>query len=402
MTEAVHGSEAYFFSEEEQAILKQMQTSGEDDIYRLMNRRDVARPSLLIHQLIGRKKLKDKLPFLQHVPDYYLPDSIHTEQCSSEYSARYKASLFQGGLFIDLSAGMGIDATFLSGSFRSGILVEPNRTLAGITSHNLYIMHRTNLAMAAGMGAEEFLNTFHEPADLIYIDPSRRAKDGKKTHALSDCEPDVLRLLPSLFRSSGQILIKTSPLLDIRKTILDLGPVKKVHVLGTGSECRELLFELQEAYTQPATIAVVFTDQSLTPVLQFTLQEEEEAPVIYSPPQNFLYEPHPAVMKAGSFQLLSKLFGVQKLHGNTHLYTSALHCQHFPGRQFQILASCRADRRSLQQLIPDLKAHLTVRNFPASVQELQKKLGLRTGGDDYVFACTLADGSKSLIHCRKV
>ena len=47
------------------------------------------------------------------------------------------------------------------------------------------------------------------------------------------------------------------------------------------------------------------------------------------------------------------------------------------------------------------KSNLTVRNFPASVADLRKKLKLKEGGDVYLFATTLQNGEKVLIKCLK-
>ena len=48
------------------------------------------------------------------------------------------------------------------------------------------------------------------------------------------------------------------------------------------------------------------------------------------------------------------------------------------------------------------KANLTIRNFPGTVEDLRKKLTLKDGGDDYLFACTLADNSKTILHTHKI
>ena len=47
------------------------------------------------------------------------------------------------------------------------------------------------------------------------------------------------------------------------------------------------------------------------------------------------------------------------------------------------------------------QANLTVRNFPATVVDLRKRLKLKEGGHDYLFATTLADGRRVLIHCQR-
>ena len=48
------------------------------------------------------------------------------------------------------------------------------------------------------------------------------------------------------------------------------------------------------------------------------------------------------------------------------------------------------------------QCNLTIRNFPATVAALRKRLKLREGGDIYLFATTLADGSHALIRCKRL
>ena len=48
------------------------------------------------------------------------------------------------------------------------------------------------------------------------------------------------------------------------------------------------------------------------------------------------------------------------------------------------------------------KANLTVRNFPATVAELRRQLKLSEGGSVYLFATTLADGSRVLLRGEKL
>ena len=53
-----------------------------------------------------------------------------------------------------------------------------------------------------------------------------------------------------------------------------------------------------------------------------------------------------------------------------------------------------------EMLAAEKKANLTVRNFPATVAELRKRLKLAEGGGTYLFATTLADEKKVLIRCQ--
>jgi hypothetical protein len=91
----------------------------------------------------------------------------------------------------------------------------------------------------------------------------------------------------------------------------------------------------------------------------------------------------------------------EKLHPNSHLYTSDRLIENFPGRKFKILAQTRVDKKSINSLIPSNKANIAIRNFPFSAADLQKKLGLKDGGDTFIFGTTIMDNTKVLLICEK-
>ena len=47
---------------------------------------------------------------------------------------------------------------------------------------------------------KEVLDGFE--ADVIFLDPARRAEDGRKVFLIEECQPDVVGLLPELFAAS--------------------------------------------------------------------------------------------------------------------------------------------------------------------------------------------------------
>ena len=117
----------------------------------------------------------------------------------------------------------------------------------------------------------------------------------------------------------------------------------------------------------------------------------------------YLYEPNASILKAGAYRSLTQTYGVKKLHTSSHLYTSSYYVENFPGRRFQVEAVSGFGKKGLKDFLQGMdKANLTIRNFPSSVAELRKRLKLKEGGEDYLFATTLADESKVLIKCKKV
>ena len=245
-----------------------------------------------------------------------------------------------------------------------------------------------------------------EPADCIFIDPARRDGHGGKTVAIGDCEPDVSALEELLLRKARHVLIKLSPMLDLTLAMNDLKHVREAHIVSVGNECKELLLLLEQGETLPTDDipihCVNFTSAPAPQALVFTRGQEKECACPCTPQlKSYLYEPNASVLKAGAFRSLSSLYKIEKLHPNSHLYTSDSLLPDFPGRKFRITSSCGFGKKEVKEMLAaEKKANLTVRNFPATVAELRKRLKLAEGGDTYLFATTLADGKKVLIRCQ--
>ena len=90
-----------------------------------------------------------------------------------------------------------------------------------------------------------------------------------------------------------------------------------------------------------------------------------------------------------------------KLHPNSQLYTSEALVYDFPGRVFEVVDVLGFSKAEIKKVQALQKANITVRNFPESVQQLRKRLKLADGGDNYIFATTLAKGEKVLVVCKK-
>ena len=118
---------------------------------------------------------------------------------------------------------------------------------------------------------------------------------------------------------------------------------------------------------------------------------------VYLHIKTYLYEPNASILKAGAFRSVSSIYNVEKLHPNSHLYTSDEYIPDFPGRRFLITGSSSLQQERTQRTVKERgkKANLTVRNFPASVAELRKRLKLAEGGDTYLFATTLDERKES-------
>ena len=112
--------------------------------------------------------------------------------------------------------------------------------------------------------------------------------------------------------------------------------MKEVHVVAVANECKELDLVMQRGFEgEPQFVCVnLLTSQ---PELRFTQEEERNCVSrIADGASNYLYEPNPAVLKAGCFKLLTHRYDVFKLHKNSNLYTSVQPVPDFPGRIFEV------------------------------------------------------------------
>jgi 16S rRNA G966 N2-methylase RsmD len=351
-------------------------------------------------QIEGHRMALHKLPSWASVEGIVYPPRLSMEQCSSEVTACYKASLVGGKRLADLTGGFGIDCSYMSESFDKTIYVERSEELCNIASHNFALLGKS--IQVINGNSEEILATLPEQ-DWIFIDPARRSKSGGKVVALGDCEPNVCQLENLLLQKATHVMVKCSPMLDISLAVEQLHSVKEVHVVSVNNECKELLLVLGRDVVDGVYIHSVNFQGDCIQTFLHTFSEEVGTACTYtSQLSRYLYEPNSSLMKAGCFRLPAMRYGLSKLHPNTHLYTSDQWVETFPGRVFEIEEVYGFGKKELKRLISEApKGNLAVRNFPSTPEELRKRMKLTDGGDIYLFATTLNDNSKVLVRCCK-
>lgn len=357
-----------------------------------------------ITQIAGRQTAAEKIPSWKEIEDIWYPKHLSLEQCSSEITARYKASLLQGESLTDLTAGFGIDCSFLAAGFQSVTYVERQKELCEIAVHNFPILNLNHITVKNEDGVDHLKAM--SPVDCIFLDPARRNEHGGKTVAISDCEPDVAELEELLLNKANRIMVKLSPMLDLTLALKELRHTQEVHILSVNNECKELLLLLGQ--NPPAEVPIHCVNLSTKGEQEeqhfvFTREQEQSSECAYTDAlENYLYEPNTSLLKAGAFRSIATAYPIKKLHPNSHLYTSDTLISGFPGRIFHIVSQCSFNKKEIKENLADLKkANLTVRNFPTTVAELRKRINLAEGGDTYLFASTLNNGQKILIRCEK-
>ena len=376
-----------------------------DDVARLALQIDGRADSdFILRQIDGWQRLRHKVPSWASADKLIYPKRLSIEQASGEEAARYKELIVRrllphGGTMADLTGGFGVDFSFMARRFDRATYVERDEELCMLARHNFSLLGLSaNIVCSDGV---DYLKNM-QPVDQIFIDPARRDNVGRKTVGISDCEPDITALLPLLREKSKYTLVKLSPMLDWHEAMRSINAIKRcmteIHVVASDGECKELLFVLGDEDLSVSPMIYCSDGESS---FSFRSEDEEQCVcTIASAPNTYIYEPNAAIMKAGAFKSVGQRYGLQKLHKNSHLYTSDSKVDMFPGRCFRLIEVDGFGKQDLKRLV-GRQANLTIRNFPESATTLRRRLRLTDGGDEYWFATTLADNRKVILRCTK-
>ena len=429
-----------------------LQHEGDDPVRLLLARDKYPEVDidLAVTTLEVRRKLRTKVPEWYAVPSLIYPFRLSGEQCSSSETARYKAKVCGSSLvpepslrdpshkwappsyaaegghrfgdqtapanerlkIADLTGGMGVDAWAFAKVAKEVLYNEMREELVKATELNFKELGVENVRfrncrVEPGKVAE-VLDGFRP--DVIFLDPARRAGDGRKVFLIEECQPDVLGLLPELFEASRYVLLKLSPMADITMACKRLGAhVKEVHVVAAGGECKELLFLLDRDWEgTPATFIV-----EGGAVMEIPGQAGNDGPPLVisigakRSGEIWLFEPGKALLKAGAFDLPCGRFGLTKLGQHTHLYVGEAVPEALRpfGKVFEVLEVLPLNNRTMKEAGKRWpQAEVTARNVPMTSDLLRKKLGCASGGDIHLFGVhvdTAAEAGNYLIVTKK-
>lgn len=413
----------------------------EDDVRSLMLGKapDEVDLAWCAQQIEGWQTARRKLPHWAATPGLHYPPRLSMEQCSSTETAQYKRALLSRLLpdgrtrLVDLTGGLAVDFSTLAPLFRHAVYVEMQPHLCDLARHNLPLLNLPDALI--WNTAEPDPAQWATPGTVVFLDPARRDETGRKTVAIEDCTPNVLRLQP-LWAPCRMVVIKLSPMLDIAGALRQLSGVREVHVVSLRGECRELLLVIEPGYPgqptfhcaslhataippsgQPSDKTEVFFPTFTCAADKRQQKEMNLAPPVLAP-GTLLFEPGAALLKADcqdafAASIAGKTAGspdacLKKLHPMSNLFayngdeTADFVAAMAPhGRVFVLQEQLDFGKRSRKRIKELRRANLTLRNFPGTAQELRRRLGIIDGGDVFLFATTLSDQSHALLRCSK-
>lgn len=343
----------------------------------------------IAEQIACRKKAAKKLPELSRRNLLYTRLSL--EQASSEATARYKAGIegMRGEKMLDMTGGLGIDTIFFSDRFEEVVYVERDEVLAEIASYNFRQLGIDNITVIRGDSREQLEAAPDDTFDWIYLDPARREKE-KRTVALEESEPNVVKLHGLLSRKAGRCCVKASPALEITTLREKLPSLSRIIVLSVDRECRETLLFCEKG-TKPDGSAVAVSAVCLGQEGIVVVSSPGDAVIrkaIAREIGDYFYEPDPAIIKARLSGILAEQYGMRFINPRIDYLTSDKKIAAFPGRVFKVKKCIPYRPKTFRKFLNRTgitAASIQRRDFPLSPDEIRHLFRLKESDQHYLF-----------------
>lgn len=376
----------------------------------------VYRPAVARQLALGAS-LAQKLPSWAQT-GVYIPEGINLEQATSELCARYKQRYISPeDTLVDMTGGLGVDFWALASMARRGIYIEQIEQTHQAAELNLpsLLPKGLDFTLLCGEALSLLPRIIEQYAPtIIYIDPARRAEgqSGQRVYAIEDCSPslhEVLSILRELTpQPTPRLLVKLSPMLDIKHTLIHLPGIVGIDIIAARGEVKELLLHVElgtlliaeDVPLRTVDLHPSGTAHSWSGCLG--AEARSTCPLALAP-KRYLYEPSSAVMKSGLFKLVGSDFSLEKFAQHTHLYTSDKLAEDFPGKVYEIFEAQPFSSSLIKQLSKRLdRAMVATRNFPLPTEALRQKLRIKDGGQDVIWGARLGKDEPWLFLCKRI
>ncbi len=391
-------------SDEIQGFIEQNLNEPTDKLVLKIRQQLAIEPSFIINQINGRKKVSHKIPSWSD-KELIFPSVVSFEQCSSEWTAKYKATLIAGKNLFDLTGGFGVDTYFLAEKFEQVHYFEQNEALLQVVQHNFKQLGVTNTVFQPGDGIE-LLENSHQNADWIYLDPARRDNQNSKVFLIEDCTPNILVINDYLLSKSQNILVKLSPMLDLDQILLKVKGIQSIYIVSIKNECKEILLHISKQHKELADIPINCINITKNKTDTFTAlapkRKINHTEIQLSHPLAYIYEPNKSILKGNTQNYLAEKLNIYKLHINSNFFTSQEEITTFPGRIFKIIDIIKLKKKQINKHLDNGKANIIARNFPLKASQIYEKFKIIPGGNIYLLATKLQNNDNVLIVCTKL
>jgi SAM-dependent methyltransferase len=324
-------------------------------------------------------------------------DRIGFEQSTGEEVARHKAQRFSGTV-LDLCCGIGGDAVALAEVAERIVAVDQNPLACLRTAWNAEVHGVGDRIEPRVGGAEEAWAEFGAGvtgagADrpLVHVDPDRRAGTNSRAVRIEDYAPG-LEFMERLFREARGGAVKLSPAANFTGRF----PGTEIEIVSLAGEAKEATVWFGElAGETPYRATVLPSGETIAGhPLDFAAER-------LTAPGGWLFDPDPAVVRAGLVDSVAERLGLARLDDEEE-YLSGPEGpvnSHFV-RSFRVLADLPNNDRHIRDWFrthPVRQVEIKCRHVPIRADEVRRKLPLEGEGAAVLFFAKVAGRTRAIV-----
>jgi hypothetical protein len=309
------------------------------------------------------------------------------EQSTSELVAKHKAARFSGDV-CDLCSGIGGDALALA-EHCSVTAVDSNPLSCLRTAWNAEVYGvAPRVTTVCGDATEVDLKNA-----LVHIDPDRRASALGRSVRVEDYVPG-LEFLQRLTRTGRGGAIKLSPAANFGGKFRDV----EVELVSLHGECKEATIwfgELRRTASWRATIL---------PTGETIAGEPLDYAADVSAPLQYVFDPDPAVVRAGLVDAVAVQLGLDRLDPAEEYLTGSQLVQMGFVQAFEVLAELSNNPAEIRKYFRSSdfgQVEIKCRHIPIDADSIRRRLPLTGHQPGVLIFARVAGRSRALV-CRRI
>jgi len=348
-------------------------------------------------QISCREKLRVKQPRFAQLGAFV--ESSVLEQSTPQEVAEYRSTMMSGDSLCDCTGGLGVDTLALAHRFNQVVFCEIDPARALLFTYNSSRFGTTNCTVHVG-DSMAFLRNSSGVYDWLFIDPARRDGSGKRFISLENCLPDVIGEAVLLREKSENIAIKISPAFDISMIYKQFEDCSRIVVVSLYGEVREIMVTIESNVPVQAIRAVIL-GKNQTEILDDDGFGDLE---VATTSKRWLFEPDPAIIKAGLVDTLGRKYGLVRWSGTGIFLCGDEVISDFPGRQFEIIRIVPWQRKEIGRYLKEKKIFSSTvirRDFPLTPEEIRALYKLQESDSQFLIFTTDHANNRVVIDCKK-
>lgn len=344
---------------------------------------DPDRAGWLLDQAQLRRKAAGKLPSAERL----LLNEEALQQASGGEIARWRAARFgQHDRVLDLCAGIGGDTIALAQAGLEVQAYEHDPVRAALLVHNVEALGLSGSVTVRAADWTRAGDADFAGATAAFVDPARRI-DGRRVLGLDEMQPP-LEAIQDLCARIPNVLVKVAPGLDTDEVPSGVD----LEFVSAGGELKEALLAFGDF--RRGSVA------TLLPGPHDLVRDGDEPRARVNAPGAFVYEPDPAVVRAGLVRALGQRLDAWQLHGRIAYLSSDTQIETPFARSWRVLEQGKFGKKQLSRWVRKHGAGRVVikrRGVPIEPSALMKKLPKTKGGRELTVFLSRTDATPLMI-----